>query len=157
MKKIKPFLLVLMIFAITNIYSQSYKNIEDYNTENTKIATFTIDTTRYLSEEILVLTRVLYSYPDIYFADVKADGNGIVFMANSSIFEKFLDELYNSKSYILTNISENNYSDELFLNTYIKSSFISTNNNGDIINKVRLGIDDKDNMNFEIAKSIYNK
>jgi len=153
----KVFSIITLLFISSTIYSQSYKNINSYNTENTKIATFTIDTTRYLSEEVLVLTRVLYSYPDIYFADVKENGQGIVFMTKSNILEKFLDELYNTKSYMLTNISYKNYSDKLFLDTYLESHFKSHNNNGEIINKVRLGINDKDDLNFNIAKSIYNK
>jgi len=145
-------LLLALIFIGSVAFSQSYKNIEKYDQENTKIVNFNIDTTRFITEEILVLTRILYSYPDIYFADVNTDGNGIAFIAKTSVFEKFLDELYNEKSYTLTNITYENYSDDVFIKTYQKSHFKSHNDE----NKVILGIEDKDNLNYKIANEINN-
>ena len=149
----KNLLLIITIFVGSIAFSQSYKNIDKYTTENTKVVYFSIDTARFLTEEILVLSKVLYSYPDIYFADVDVDGKGIAFIAKSSLFEKLLDELYDKKSYVITNISYDNYSDDIFENAYNNSRFKNRKNNG----KVILGISDKDDLNYNIAFQFINK
>jgi hypothetical protein len=155
--KHKVIILLAIIFSI-NSFSQSYKNIKEYNQENTKIATFSLDTTKYIKEKILVLSRILYkNYPDIYFASVNDNGEGIVFLSKESNFSKFLDELYNDYGYTITNIKELDYSDKLFFETYIDSHFVTQDMPDNAINIVKLGVTDKDELNYNIAYKIFNK
>ena len=107
----------LLIFTLMTVVfqtsmSQSYKNIDFYTNENTTIARFLVHGLDESKEKAIFLSKILYSYPDIYFVHINEMGVGVVFLAKTSKLEKFNDEIKEKYKYDLKVTSYENYLEE---------------------------------------------
>jgi len=155
-KNLKITLIFVVIFITQISYSQSYKNIKTYNSENTKIAHFFVYGLDGNTEKAIVFSKILYSYPDIYFVYVATNGTGIAFLSKSSLLEKEAEEIQKKYKYSINAVNYSEYSNEIFLDYYLEESYsIRIKEGKKPFDMVKLGISDKDILNYTIAKEIY--
>jgi len=158
MKKILLLTAILILLIFNNIaFSQSYKNIYFYTDENTKIAHFFVHGLDGSNEKAKVFSKILYSYPDIYFVYVASNGTGIAFLSKTSLLEKFNDEIKEQYKCDIEGVNYEQFSEEVFLDYYLQASYeIKIKENQKPFNMVKMGITDKNLLNYAIAKEIYN-
>ncbi len=155
MRKILIFTVLLFLFK-TTLMAQSYKNIDFYTNENTKIARFYVHGLNESKEQAIVFEKILYSYPDIYFVNVSSNGSAVAFLAKTSLLEKFHDEILEKNNYEIRAVSYENYIDEIFLDYYLEASYkINIKENVKPFDMVKLGDSRKNELNYAIAKEIY--